>query len=90
VTGADLPGLCSLISLLIGKARIKSDRKREIIVIQEADLDGFADSTGFFENGVASQLVATASLQVSRRRRRAKTDRRDGAKLLHTDGLQAA
>ena len=82
VNGGDVPGLDSLFSSLIEKARVKSGREYRIITIQEAGLDGFWIHRVLANKGIESHVVDPASLQVSRRRRRAKTDRIDGEKLL--------
>ena len=53
-----------------------------IIVIQEAGLDGFWIHRALEQEGIESHVVDAASIAVSRRRRRAKTDRIDGEALL--------
>ena len=53
-------------------------------VIQEAGLDGFWVHRWLEINGVESHVVDPASVAVSRRRRRAKTDAIDGETLLRT------
>jgi transposase len=53
-----------------------------IIVIQEAGLDGFWIHRALEKEGIESHVVDAASIAVSRRRRRAKTDRIDGEALL--------
>ncbi len=54
-----------------------------IVVIQEAGLDGFWIHRSLVEEeGIESHVVDAASIAVSRRRRRAKTDKIDGEGLL--------
>ncbi len=53
-----------------------------IVTIQEAGLDGFWIHRALENEGVESHVVDPASIAVSRRRRRAKTDRIDGEALL--------
>ena len=53
-----------------------------IIVIQEAGLDGFWIHRVLVKEGIESHVVDAASIAVSRRRRRAKTDKIDGEGLL--------
>ncbi|MBZ0261134.1 MAG: IS110 family transposase [Hyphomicrobiales bacterium] len=55
-----------------------------IVVIHEAGLDGFWVHRTLVSLGVESHVVDAASVAVSRRRRRAKTDRLDGEALLRT------
>ena len=56
----------------------------EIVVIQEAGLDGFWVHRLLNANGIESHVVDPASIAVPRRRRRAKTDSIDGETLLRT------
>ena len=56
----------------------------EIVVIQEAGLDGFWVHRLLKANGIESHVVDPASIAVPRRRRRAKTDAIDGETLLRT------
>jgi transposase len=56
----------------------------EIVVIQEAGLDGFWVHRLLNANGIESHVVDPASIAVPRRRRRAKTDAIDGETLLRT------
>src|ERR1700736_6200082 len=56
----------------------------EIVVIQEAGLDGFWVHRLLDANGVESHVVDPASIAVPRRHRRAKTDAIDGETLLRT------
>lgn len=54
------------------------------MVIQEAGLDGFWIHRMLEAEGIESHIVDAASIAVSRRRRRAKTDRIDGEALVRT------
>src|SRR4051794_11220816 len=80
----DSQGLLALL------ARFKTGAERQVggpvrvVTIQEAGLDGFWLHRLLEANGVDSQVVDPASIQVSRRRRRAKTDRIDVEGLLRT------
>ena len=56
----------------------------EIVVIQQAGLDGFWVHRLLNSNGIESRVVDPASIAVPRRRRRAKTDSIDGETLLRT------
>jgi transposase len=55
-----------------------------IVVIHEAGLDGFWVHRSLVSFGAESHVVDAASVAVSRRARRAKTDRLDGEALLRT------
>ncbi|HDZ72258.1 MAG TPA: IS110 family transposase [Aurantimonas coralicida] len=55
-----------------------------VIVIQEAGLDGFWIHRALIAAGIESHVVDPASVAVSRRHRRAKTDRIDGEALVRT------
>ena len=55
-----------------------------MIVIQEAGLDGFWIHRALAAAGVESHVVDPASIAVSRRHRRARTDRIDGEALVRT------
>ena len=54
----------------------------QVIVIQEAGLDGFWIHRVLQSEGVESHVVDPASIATSRRRRRAKTDKIDGEALV--------
>lgn len=55
-----------------------------VITIQEAGLDGFWLHRLLEQNGIESHVVDAASVAVSRKRRRAKSDGIDGESLLRT------
>ena len=66
------------------KVKTPSTSPMPIVVIHEAGLDGFWVHRTLVSLGVESHVVDAASVAVSRRRRRAKTDRLDGEALLRT------
>jgi transposase len=83
VVAADVPGLLQRFTELRRKAAARTGGQDfPIIVIQEAGLDGFWIHRVLVAEGIASDVVAAASIPTSRRRRRAKTDKIDGEALL--------
>ena len=84
VKSGDVPGLLGLFKTLKDKAWARTGRRFRIIVIQEAGLDGFWIHRMLQGEGIESHVVDPASLLVSKRRRRAKTDRIDGEILVRT------
>ena len=78
----DMPGLLCLFAELERKAAMRTGKTYPIIVVQEAGLDGFWIHRVLQEQGIESHVVDAASIAVARRKRRAKTDKIDGAKLL--------
>lgn len=60
------------------KALARTGKCFPIIVIQEAGLDGFWIHRVLQAEGIESYVVDPASIAISRRRRRAKTDKIDG------------
>lgn len=79
----DMAGLMGLFADLSRKAAIRTGKSdHPIVVIQEAGLDGFWIHRALQSQGIESHVVDAASIAVPRRRRRAKTDRIDGEKLL--------
>lgn len=84
VTGGDAAGLLTLFDELKRKARERTGRDYGIVSIQEAGLDGFWLHRMLKAHGVESHVVDPASVAVDRRRRRAKSDKIDGAALLRT------
>jgi transposase len=82
VAGGDLAGLFERFELLQEKARARTGRDYRIIVIQEAGLDGFWIHRALGVEGIESHVVDPASIAVSRRARRAKTDKIDGEALV--------
>ena len=85
VPGGDLPGLLACLNGLRDKARTREGQRYPVIAIQEAGLDGFwIDRALASEDWITSHVVDAASIAVSRRHRRAKTDRLDGETLVRT------
>ena len=84
IPAGDGPGLLCLLTRLRTKAERMAGVPVEIVVIQEAGLDGFWVHRLLEANRIESQVVDAASIAVPRRRRRAKTDAIDGETLLRT------
>jgi transposase len=84
VRGGDAVGLLEQLTKLQAKAQARTGKTFPIIVIQEAGLDGFWVRRVLEREGIESHVVDAASILISRRRRRAKTDRIDGEALLRT------
>ncbi len=82
VPAGDICALLARFSELKQKALSRTGKFFEIIVIQEAGLDGFWIHRALQKEGIESHVVDPASIATSRRRRRAKTDRIDGEALL--------
>jgi transposase len=82
VAAGDLAGLLARFWAIRDKASVRTGICYPIIVIQEAGLDGFWIHRALEKEGIESHVVDAASIAVSRRRRRAKTDRIDGEALL--------
>jgi transposase len=78
VAGGDGGGLLDLLKRLGEKAERRAGTPVEIVVIQEAGLDGFWIHRLLVANGFESHVVESASIAVPRRHRRAKTDTIDG------------
>jgi transposase len=76
--------LLALLTRLRGRAEQLVGGSLSIAVIQEAGLDGFWVHRSLEANDIESHVVDPASIAVSRRRRRAKTDGIDGETLLRT------
>ena len=84
VPARDINGLLARFAQLRDKVRARIGRDVPIIVIQEAGLDGFWIHRVLQSEGIESHIVDAASIAVSRRKRRAKTDRIDGEALVRT------
>jgi transposase len=84
VTAGDIAGLFALFAKLRERSEIKTGRTCPIVVLQEAGLDGFWIHRALEGEGIESHVVDPASIAISRRRRRAKTDRIDGEALVRT------
>jgi transposase len=79
VPAGDIYALLARFSEFKQKAFARTGKSFPIIVIQEAGLDGFWIHRVLQNEGIESHVVDPASIATSRRRRRAKTDRIDGA-----------
>lgn len=85
VPGGDLPALLACLDALRDKAQAREGQCYPVIAIQEAGLDGFWIHRALqSEDWITSHVVDAASIAVSRRHRRAKTDRIDGESLVRT------
>lgn len=84
VPAGDICALLARFSDLQRKAFARTGKSFQIIVIQEAGLDGFWIHRVLQKEGIQSHVVDPASVATSRRRRRAKTDRIDGEALVRT------
>ncbi len=84
VRAGDVAGLLMRFAQLQEKARARTGQMFPIIVIQEAGLDGFWIHRVLESEGIESHVVDPASIAVSRRSRRAKTDKIDGEALVRT------
>jgi transposase len=82
VRGGDVTGLLARFSCLKEKALARTGQRFPIMVIQEAGLDGFWIHRMLQAEGIESHAVDPASIAISRRRRRVKTDRLDGQTLV--------
>ena len=80
----DVAGLLALFEKLSERSRARIGCDHPIITIQEAGLDGFWIHRMLEGEEIESHVVDPASIAISRRRRRAKTDRIDGEALLRT------
>jgi transposase len=80
VTGRDLDGLLREIAL--SKKRFGLGEEEEVRSCYEAGRDGFYLARYLAVQGVNNLVVDSASIEVNRRFRRAKTDRMDAGKLL--------
>jgi transposase len=84
VAAGDIVGLFERFTQLKQKARARTGKDFPVVVIQEAGLDGFWIHRVLHSEGIESHVVDPASILVSRRRRRAKTDKIDGETLVRT------
>jgi transposase len=76
IAAGDGPGLLSLLARLRTKAEQMAGVPIEIVVIQEAGLDGFWVHRLLEASRIESHVVDAASIAVPRRRRRAHANRR--------------
>lgn len=85
VAGGDIAGLFARFGELRERAQARTGTRYPLVVIQEAGLDGFwIDRRLRQEDWIESYVVDAASISVSRRRRRVKTDKIDGETLVRT------
>jgi transposase len=84
VAGGDGNALLDQLTHLRSKATRRVGEPVEIVVIQEAGLDGFWIHRLLVANGIESHVVEPASIAVPRRHRRTKTDTVDGEMLVRT------
>jgi transposase len=84
VIGGDGGALLNLLGRLRASAERRGGMAVQVVVIQEAGLDGFWLHRLLEANGIESHVVDPASIAVDRRHRRAKTDAIDGEMLLRT------
>jgi transposase len=84
VIGGDGGTLLNLLGRLRASAERRGGMAVQVVVIQEAGLDGFWLHRLLEANGIESHVVDPASIAVDRRHRRAKTDVIDGEMLLRT------
>lgn len=83
VPGGDISGLFTCLTSLRRKAEQREGKLYRVVTIQEAGLDGFwIDRALSSEGWIESHVVDAGSIAVSRRHRRAKTDRIDGETLI--------
>jgi transposase len=84
VIGGDGGALLNLLGRLRASAERRGGMAVQVVVIQEAGLDGFWLHRLLEANGIESHVVDPASIAVDRRHRRAKTDVIDGEMLWRT------
>jgi len=83
ITGGDLTTLAARMAAMRAKAE-RCGKPVRIVSCYEAGLDGHWLHRWLTEQGVISHVVDPSSIEVSRRARRAKTDRIDLEKLMRT------
>jgi len=84
IAGGDIAGMLARFAELQRKAQACTGQCFPLVVIHEAGLDGFWIHRVLEAEGVESHVVDPASVAVSRRKRRVKTDRIDGEMLIRT------
>jgi transposase len=78
----DVAGMLTRFTELQRKAQACTGQRFPLVVIQEAGLDGFWIHRVLEAEGMESHVVDPATIAVSRRKRRVKTDRIDGKMLV--------
>lgn len=84
IAGGDVAGMLARFAEVQRKTQSRTGQRFPLIVIQEAGLDGFWIHRVLKAERIESHVVDPASIAVSRRRRRVKTDRIDGEMLVRT------
>ena len=84
VTAGDVAALFAVFAKLRDRSQARTGKDHSIVTLQEAGLDGFWIHRVLEKEGIESHVVDPASIAISRRRRRVKTDRIDGEALLRT------
>jgi transposase len=84
VPAGDVAGMLARFAELQRKTQARAGQRFPLVVIQEAGLDGFWIHRVLEAEGIESHVVDPASIAVSRRKRRVKTDRIDGEMLVRT------
>jgi transposase len=87
IKGGDSQGLMTKLFAAYDRWAKVSGKKPSIILCYEAGYDAFWLARLLKARGIACLVVDSASMQVNRRSRRAKTDRIDLGKLLRADRL---
>ena len=82
LSAGNIAALLARLTELKQKAFAGTGQSFQVIVIQEAGLDGFWIHRVLQSEGIESHVVDAATIATSRRRRRAKTDRIDGEALV--------
>ena len=67
----------------LGRLRFGVPERAAVVSCYEAGRDGFWIHRALTQRGISNRVVDSASIEVSRRARRAKTDRLDALKLVH-------
>jgi transposase len=85
VVGGDIAGLVTRLIELREKARARTGKLYPMVVVQEAGLDGYWVHRSLDQKSwIESHIVDASSIAVSRKRRRAKTDRIDGEAMIRS------
>lgn len=84
IKAGEIDALLALFGKFQAEAKAREGKLYPIITIQEAGLDGFWLHRVLVKEGIESHVVDAASIAVSRRRRKVKTDGVDGVALLRT------